>query len=87
MVSRNGKCEKSGAGSNRDVNEFLDTVFRYFTSNLKSISNSISIKIKNFLMHISDMQGLGLTPELGIAELIRIYLGALEKPVQEVLLY
>lgn len=83
VVSGNGKFEKSGAGSNRDVKEALDTAFRYFTSNSKSISNSISTKTKDFLMHISDMQGIGLTPELGIGELIGLCSGALEKPVQE----
>lgn len=83
VVSGNGKFGKSGAGSNRDVKESLDTAFRYFTSNSKSISNSISTKTKDFLMHISDMQGIGLTPELGIAELIGLCSGALEKPVQE----
>jgi len=83
VVSGTGKFEKSGAGSNRDIREALDTAFRYFTSNCKSISTSISTKTKDFLMHISDMQGIGLTPELGIAELIGLCSGALGKPVQE----
>jgi len=83
IVSGTGKFEKSGAGSSRDVREALDTAFRYFTSNCKSISTSISTKTKDFLMHISDMQGIGLTPELGIAELIGLCSGALGKPVQE----
>ena len=83
VVGGTGKFEKSGAGSNRDVKEALDTAFRYFTSNSKSISSSISTKTKDYLMHISDMQGIGLTPELGIAELIGLCSGALEKPVQE----
>lgn len=83
VVSGTGKFEKSGAGSNRDVKEALDTAFRYFTSNSKSISSSITTKTKDYLMHISDLQGIGLTPELAIAELIGLCSGALEKPVQE----
>ena len=34
-------------------------------------------------MHISDLQGIGLTDELAIAELIGLCSGALDKPVQE----
>lgn len=32
-------------------------------------------------MHISDLQGIGLTDELAIAELIGLCSGALDKPV------
>ncbi|MFL0251147.1 protease Lon-related BREX system protein BrxL [Clostridium neuense] len=83
VVSGSGKFEKSGVGSNRDVKESLDTAFRYFTSNSKSISSSISTKTKDYLMHISDLQGIGVTDEIAIAELIGLCSGALEKPVQE----
>ena len=34
-------------------------------------------------MHIADLQGIGLTPQLAVAELIGLCSGALEKPVQE----
>lgn len=83
VVSGTGKFDKSGVGSNRESKESLDTAFRYFTSNSKSISNSISTKTKDYLMHISDLQGIGLTNELAIAELIGLCSGALNKPVQE----
>jgi ATP-dependent Lon protease len=83
VVSGSGKFEKSGVGSNRGVKESLDTAFRYFSANSKSISGSISIKTKDYLMHIADLQGIGLTNQLAIAELIGLCSGALEKPVQE----
>ncbi|WP_026673776.1 protease Lon-related BREX system protein BrxL [Alkalihalobacterium bogoriense] len=83
VVSGTGKFDKSGVGSHRGAKESLDTAFRYFTANSKSISNSISTKTKDYLMHISDLQGIGLTEELAIAELIGLCSGALEKPVQE----
>jgi len=83
VVSGTGKFDKVGVGSNREVKESLDTAFRYFTANSKSVSNSISTKTKDYLMHITDLQGIGLTPELAIAELIGLCSGALEKPVQE----
>lgn len=83
VVSGTGKFEKSGVGSHRGVKESLDTAFRYFTANCKSISGSISIKTKDYLMHISDLQGIGLTEELAIAELVGLCSGALERAVQE----
>ena len=83
IVSGNGKFEKSGVGSIREVKESLDTAFRYFTSNSKIISAGVSVKEKDFLMHINDMQGIGLTSEVAIAELIGLSSGILGKPVQE----
>ena len=83
VVSGTGKFDKSGVGSNRDAKESLDTAFRFFTANSKSISNTISTKTKDYLMHISDLQGIGLTDELAIAELIGLCSGALGKPRQE----
>ncbi|WP_462406689.1 protease Lon-related BREX system protein BrxL [Gracilibacillus sp. Marseille-QA3620] len=83
VVSGSGKFEKSGVGSNRAVKESLETAYRYFTANSKSISGSIVIKTKDYLMHIADLQGIGLTSQLAVAELIGLCSGALEKPVQE----
>lgn len=83
VVSGTGKFDKAGIGSNREVKESLDTAFRYFTANSKSVSSSISTKTKDYLMHLTDLQGIGLTAHVAIAELIGLCSGALEKPVQE----
>lgn len=83
VVSGTGKFDKSGVSSSREARESLDAAFRYFTANSKSVSNSISTKTKDYLMHIIDLQGIGLTEELAIAELIALCSGALDKPVQE----
>lgn len=83
VVSGSGKFDKSGVGGHRGAKESLDTAFRYFTSNAKSISSNISIKTKDFLMHISDLQGIGLTNELAIAEIVGLCSGVLNKPVLE----
>ena len=83
VVSGTGKFEKSGVGSHRGAKESLDTAFRYFTANAKGISANISTKIKDYLMYVSDLQGIGLTSELAIAELVGLCSGALERPVQE----
>lgn len=55
----------------------------YFTSNCKSISGSIMVKTKDYLMHVSDLPGNGLTDELAIAELVGLCSGALDRPVQD----
>ncbi len=83
VVSGTGKFEKSGVGSDREVKESLDTAFRYFTANSKQISASISTKTKDFLMHITDLQGIGLSKEVAVAQLIALCSASLEKPVQE----
>lgn len=83
VVSGTGKFDKSGVGSNRGAKESLDTAFRFFTANRKSVSNTISTKTKDYLMHISDLQGIGLTDELAIAELIGLCSVALGKSTQE----
>jgi len=83
IVNGSGKYDKSGIGSNREVRESLDTAYRYFSANSKSISNTISIKSKDYLMHVSDLQGVGLTKDLGIAQLIGLASTAMNKPVQE----
>lgn len=83
VVTGSGKFDKSGLGSHRGAKESLETAFRYFASNSKSISSSISIKTKDFLMHISDLQGIGLTNELAIAEIIGLCSGSLNRPVLE----
>ena len=83
VVSGSGKFEKSGVGSDREAKESLDTAFRFFTANSKSISASITTKTKDFLMHISDLQGIGLTNELAVAQFIALCSASLERPVQE----
>lgn len=83
VVSGTGKFDKAGIGSNREVKESIDTAFRYFTANSKSVSSSIITKTKDYLMHLTDLQGIGLTAQVAIAELIGLCSGALDKPVQE----
>ena len=59
VVSGTGKFDKSGVSSSREARESPDTAFRYFTSNSKSNSNSISTKTKDYVMHVSDWKVSG----------------------------
>lgn len=65
VVSGTGKFDKSGVSSSREARDSLDMAFRYLASNSKSISNSISTRTKDYVMHISDLQGIGLNGRAG----------------------
>lgn len=82
VVSGTGKFEKTGLGSNREAKESIETAFRYFKANSKSISASISITTKDYLMHVQDINGVGITKSLSLAAIIAMCSGALLKPVQ-----
>lgn len=82
VVSGNGKFEKTGLNSDRDAKESIDTAFQFFKANNKNISGTISTTTKDYLMHIQDIHGVGLTGELSLAAFIALCSGALNKPVQ-----
>lgn len=77
MVSGSGKFERTGVGSDREAKEALDTSFRYLKANSKSISGSISITTKDYLMPIQDLNGIGITDQLSLVALCS---AALNKP-------
>ncbi|MGF9956258.1 protease Lon-related BREX system protein BrxL [Bacillus mycoides] len=82
VVSGSGKFERTGLGSERESKESIDTAFRFFKANAKNISGSISVNNKDHLMHIQDMQGVGLTSELSLAAFTGLCSGAMGRPVQ-----
>lgn len=82
VVGGTGKFEKTGLGYDREARESIDTAFRYFKANSKNISASISTTNKDYLMHIEDVNGIGITAELSLAAIIGMCSSALMKPVQ-----
>lgn len=82
VVSGSGKFEKTGLGNSREAKENVNTAFNYFKANNKNISGSISTKTKDYLMHIQDIQGIGMTPDLTLAAFIALCSGAIGKPSQ-----
>ena len=82
VVSGSGKFERTGLGSSREAKESIETAFRYFKANSRSISASISTTSKDYLMHIQDVNGVGMTSSLSLAAIIAMCSGALNKPVQ-----
>ena len=82
VVDGAGKFEKTGLGSHREAKESIETAFRYFKANSKNISASISTTSKDYLMHVQDVNGVGMTSSLSLAAIIAMCSGALNKPVQ-----
>jgi len=82
MVPGTGKFERTGLGSKRDAKESINTAFNYFKANKKNISGSISLQNNDFLMHVQDLQGIGVATELSLAAFIALCSGALKKPIQ-----
>ena len=81
MVGGNGRFETTGNGIDREGKENLKTAQNYFKANKKQISNSISIDSSNFLMHLSDSQGVGGAADVALTALIGLCSAALRKPV------
>ncbi|MDU7150110.1 MAG: protease Lon-related BREX system protein BrxL [Clostridium sp.] len=82
VVGGTGKFEKTGLGYDRAAKESIETAFRFFKANSRNISASISTTNKDYLMHIQDVNGVGMTSELSLAAIIAMCSGALVKPVQ-----
>jgi ATP-dependent Lon protease len=82
VVSGSGKFERTGLGSDREAKEAIDTAFRYFRANSKNISGTISTTMKDYLMHLQDIHGVGLTSELSLTAFIALCSGALNRPAQ-----
>ncbi|WP_129407981.1 protease Lon-related BREX system protein BrxL [Marinitoga lauensis] len=83
VSSGTGKFSKSGFGSLRDAKEALDIAFNYFISNSKRVSTSINTKNFDFLMQVIDLQGIGMTGDLSLAELIGLFSSVLDKSILE----
>lgn len=82
VINGNGKFEKIGVTSDREAKEGIDTAFKYFRANSKNVSGSISVANRDYMMHIQDIGGIGMTPELSLSAFVGLCSGAMNKPVQ-----
>ena len=76
-----GKFEVLGMSNSKESKESIKTAQNYFKANGKSISHSILIDTKDYLMHIQDCQGVGLDSNLSLAALVGYCSCALNRPV------
>ncbi|MDD4504737.1 MAG: ATP-dependent Lon protease, partial [Clostridiaceae bacterium] len=81
MVTGSGKFERTGIGSDREAKESVDTAYRYLKANSKNISGTISTATKDYLMHVQDLNGIGITNQLTLASLVALCSAAMNKPV------
>ncbi|OBR91572.1 hypothetical protein CLRAG_29360 [Clostridium ragsdalei P11] len=82
VVNGSGKFEKTGLGSDREAKEAIETAFRFFKANSKNISGTISTGTKDYLMHVQDIHGVGLTSELALTAFIALCSAAMNRPAQ-----
>lgn len=80
MSTGSGKYICTGIGSMREAKEAVSTAYRYLKSNSKSISGVISTGDKDYMLHLQDMNGVGVTESLALASLVALCSAALNKP-------
>jgi ATP-dependent Lon protease len=80
MTFGSDKFEKTGLGSDREAKEAVDIAYRCLKANGRSISGSISTTTKDYLMHVQDLNGIGMTKCLTLPALVAICSVALNKP-------
>jgi ATP-dependent Lon protease len=81
IADGNGKFEVLGLSTSKDAKESIKTAQNYFRANAKSISQSIMIDSKDYLMHIQDCQGVGLDSNISLAALVGYCSCALNRPI------
>lgn len=80
MLPGNGKFERTGLGSDREVKEATNTAFNFLKANAGHISGMISTTTKDYIVNYQDLQGIGMTARLALPTLIALASIALNKP-------
>lgn len=80
MLPGNGKFERTGLGSDREVKEATNTAFNFLKANAGHISGTISTTTKDYIVNYQDLQGIGMTARLALPTLIALASIALNKP-------
>lgn len=81
IVNGNGKFEVTGIGSAREIRESLKTAQNYFKANRKVISGTIRVDDCDYLMHVADCQGIGMTDKLALCGFVALCSTALRRPI------
>ncbi|MEG0835593.1 MAG: protease Lon-related BREX system protein BrxL, partial [Christensenellaceae bacterium] len=80
ILPGNGKFERTGIGSDREVKEATNTAFNYLKANSNTISASISTTTKDYIINYQDLNGIGLTKYMTLPTMIAICSASLSKP-------
>lgn len=81
MLPGGGRFERTGLGTDRESKEASNTAFNFLKANGRRISGSISTTAKDYIINYQDLQGIGMTKNLGLPTLIAMCSIALNKPV------
>lgn len=80
VLPGNGKFERTGIGTDREVKEATKTAFDYLKANSASISGAISTTTKDYIINYQDLSGVGMSKYMTLPTLIAICSAALNKP-------
>lgn len=81
VTAGTGKFQRTGVGSNSEAKEEMDSAFKYLKANAQNISQSISLVTKDIIVHIQDLNGIGMTHTLSLPTMIAICSATLGKAV------
>lgn len=81
VSSGSGKFSVTGGNSGKEPKDSIVTAERFFKANSKAISPSIMVDSKDYVLHVQDVQGVGLTSSISIATLVAYCSASLDKPV------
>jgi ATP-dependent Lon protease len=76
-----GKFSVTGLNTGKEPKESVKIAESFFKANSKSISPSIMIDTKDYFLHVTDSQGVGLISSIAIGTLVAYCSAALNKPV------
>ena len=80
VLPGNGKFERTGMGTDREVKEATNTAFNYLKANGNTISGSISTTTKDYIINYQDLNGIGMSKYMALPTLIAICSASLGKP-------
>lgn len=80
MTSGNGKFERTGIGADSGAKEAVDSAYKYLKANSGSISQSINLTSKDYIVHIQDLNGIGMTSTLSLPTMIALCSVSLNRP-------
>ena len=81
-VAGRGQLKKMGAAADSANRDAINVAFNYFTANSNSISGSIKPSAHDYLLSLTDLQGVGQPDQLSLAVLIALVSSSLNRAVQ-----
>jgi ATP-dependent Lon protease len=76
-----GKFTATGLNSGKEPKESVKIAESFFRGNSKAISPSIMVDTKDFFLHVTDSQGVGILSSIAIGTLVAYCSASLDKPV------